>query len=181
VILTARGQALTPTLSPRSSDQVRGGSVPDLRPAHPKRRGDLPQSNLVFVWGTPRSWKAPQTRRLAPASPPIVRRSASRERRQRRHLSGRPAVHPKWTFSPTTACLQSAMLGTDLVAISRRDPDDSLIHGRLRSPVNGYLGEERSVSGDVRRAYFVAKKPPHGGLHLLPERRRLGRVGRTIT
>ena len=51
------------------------------------------------------------------------------------------------------------MLGTDVLAISRRDPDDSLIHGRLRSPVNGYLCEERSVSGDVGRAYFVAKKP----------------------
>ena len=73
------------------------------------------------------------------------------------------------------------MLGTNLVAISRRDPDDSLVHGRLRSPVNGYLGEERSVSGDVGRAYFVAKKALHGGLHLLPERRRLGRVGGTTS
>src|SRR5262252_1930870 len=92
-----------------------------------------------------------------------------------------PTPHPRLRGLRSLPLVKAAcvQLGTDLVAISRRDPNDSLIHGRLRNPINGYLGEERSARGDVGRAYFVAKRATHGGPHLLPERRRLGRVGRS--
>ena len=35
-----------------------------------------------------------------------------------------PDLRPRMDVQPTTTCLQSAMLGSDLVAISWRDPDD---------------------------------------------------------